>query len=92
MRRAAKVDSNHGEIVQALRKVGCRVLDLSRVGQGCPDLLVSVANGKYGRDLVLMEIKAGRGQANAAQRAFEAQGWPVFLVRSVADALRVVGR
>jgi hypothetical protein len=40
VRRAAKVDANHGEIVKALRSAGCGVLDLSAVGNGCPDLLV----------------------------------------------------
>lgn len=90
MRLRARTDGNHAEIVRALRKVGCGVLDLSRVGAGCPDLLVSVRNGR-GRDLLLMEIKTARGQTSAAQRAFEAQGWPVFLVRTVPEALALVG-
>jgi Holliday junction resolvase len=87
---ARRVDGNHAEIVAALRKVGCAVLDLSRVGKGCPDLLVSRRTG-FGRDLVLLEVKTAKGQQNAAQREFEKQGWPVFVVKTVEDALRVVG-
>lgn len=41
MRRAAKVDGNQAEIVEALRGIdGCIVQLLSAVGQGVPDLLV----------------------------------------------------
>lgn len=54
MRRAARRDANHGEIVEALRKVGCTVLDLGSVGKGCPDLLVGWAGV-----LTLIEVKDG---------------------------------
>jgi len=87
VRRAARVDGNHAIIVDALRRVGCRVLDLSRVGDGAPDLLVR-APGQG--DLMLMEVKAAKGKLNARQRLFEAEGWPVFVVRTVEDALRLV--
>ena len=36
MRRAAKVDANQPEIVQALRKAGCFVQPLHTVGQASP--------------------------------------------------------
>lgn len=52
MRRAAKVDANQAEIVEALRRIGCSVQPLHSVGSGCPDLLVGV-NGLN----ILMEIK-----------------------------------
>lgn len=87
MRRAARVDGNHAEIVDALRRVGCAVLDLSRVGDGCPDLLVR-APGRG--DLLLMEVKAAKGKLNARQRDFEAHGWGVFVVRTVPEALKLV--
>jgi Holliday junction resolvase len=88
VRRAARVDANHAEIVRALRSVGCSVLDLSRVGSGCPDLLV----GWKGRQMVLMEVKVDKGELNAEQVTF-ADAWrgiePV-VVRSVKEALDVV--
>lgn len=55
MRRAAKVDRNHPEIVKALRSAGCGVLDLARVGNGCPDLLVHAPTWPY--TAVLLEVK-----------------------------------
>jgi Holliday junction resolvase len=54
VRRAARRDDNHADIVRALRKVGCNVLDLGAVGNGCPDLLVSFAGV-----LSLLEVKDG---------------------------------
>ena len=54
MRRAAKTDANHAEIVAALRKIGASVHDTSAVGRGFPDLVV----GLRGRNW-LIECKDG---------------------------------
>ena len=55
MRRAARVDSNHGEIVAALRSVpGVSVCSLAGMGFGLPDLLVGLAGQNY-----LVEVKDG---------------------------------
>ena len=50
--RAAKVDRNQTEIVQALRDYGAFVVSLATVGKGVPDLLVG-----FKRHTILMEIK-----------------------------------
>ena len=52
MRRAARVDANQAEIVDALRSVGAAVQSLAAVGRGVPDLLV----GYHGK-LYLLEVK-----------------------------------
>lgn len=54
MRRAARVDGNHVEIVRALRSAGMTVQSLAAVGQGVPDLLI----GWRGLNL-LAEVKDG---------------------------------
>lgn len=54
-RRAAKIDRNQTEIVEALRKMGASVLILSMVGKGCPDIMV----GYLGHN-ILMEIKSDK--------------------------------
>lgn len=54
MRRAAKVDANHADVVAALRKIGCSVVSLASVGAGVPDLMV----GYRGRNWAL-EVKDG---------------------------------
>jgi hypothetical protein len=76
-RRAAKVDANHSAIVEALRKVGCKVLSLAANGKGCPDLLVGVptyreavdtagyVTSSYPYRLVLIEVKDGAKPASA---------------------------
>ncbi len=86
MRRAARTDSNQAEIVSALRKCGASVLDLSGVGEGCPDLLV----GMLGRN-VLLEIKTEKGAIRPQQRAVLA-AWrgEAYIVRSVDEALLAI--
>jgi hypothetical protein len=92
MRRAAKVDRNHQEIVAALRDVGASVLSLAPLGRGAPDLLVGFRGQVY-----LLEVKDG-AKAPSKQRltADEArwhQEWRghVAVVRSVDEALRAIG-
>ena len=88
MRRAAKVDANHAEIVKALRSIGCSVLDLSRVGQGCPDLLVAVRG-----QMILLECKLPRERLNARQqRFFGSWSGRCTIVRSAAEAVAVCER
>ena len=54
MRRAARVDANHKEVVDEFRRLGCSVLDMSRLGDGAPDLLIG-----YGGVSILVEVKDG---------------------------------
>jgi hypothetical protein len=65
MRRAARVDSNPGDIIAALRRVGCTVLDMSRLGGGAPDIAIG-----YGGLTMLAEIKDG-SKAPSARRLTE---------------------
>lgn len=90
MRRGAKIDANQGAIVAALRKSGCRVLSLARIGHGCPDLLAYRAGLLY-----LIEIKDGnkspsRIKLTPHQVRFH-RDWPVHTVRSVQESLIAVG-
>jgi hypothetical protein len=87
-----RVDANQGEIVAALRAVGCEVQSLAAVGAGCPDLLVSRAGKTY-----LIEVKDGskppsRRRLNADQVAWHRR-WraPVHTVNDVDEALAAVG-
>jgi len=48
----ARKDLNHNEIVAVFKKLKCRVLDLSALGHGYPDLLVGVHGSWH-----LVEIK-----------------------------------
>lgn len=96
MTYARKVDANQAEIVQAFRKLGFGVLDLSGVGQGCPDLLV-LRKGRKGMPgaLMLVEVKDGKKPPSARQLTppqveFHAH-WPVSRVMSVDDVYALVG-
>lgn len=84
MAYARKVDENHQLIVRTLRQLGCRVLDLSRVGEGCPDVLVLDRQ----RRLHLVEIKAVKGKLTDDQVDFH-DDWPVWILRTPDDAIRL---
>ena len=92
MRRAAKVDRNQAEIVDALRKAGCTVQPLHSVGQGCPDLLCGYRGQNW-----LIEVKDWKAsntdrKLNHRQVEWHA-GWKgqVAKVEDVGAALAVIG-
>ena len=89
-RFAAKVDANQKDIVDALFKIGCSVVELSVAkGAGLVDLLVG-----YQQETVLLEVKNpdGRNRIDEDQERFHAEwrGGPIFVVRSPEEAVRVV--
>jgi hypothetical protein len=86
-RRAAKVDANQGEIVDALRAMGYTVQSLAKVGNGCPDVVVGVGKAHN----VLLEIKVPGETLNATQKAWH-RDWTgkSHVVYSFQEALMVV--
>ena len=94
-RHAAKRDPNEDDIVRALVYAGCRVQRIS--AKGVPDLLVGTPS-HTGHDglgaIVLLEVKTAKGKLTDDQKVFFDvwQGYPVYVVHSVDDALKVVGR
>lgn len=93
MKYGARVDDNQPEIVAALRAIGCFVQSLAMVGQGCVDLLVAYR----GRWFVL-EVKDGSKPLPKQKLTPGEEKWhaaasrcaPVFVVKSIDDALAVV--
>lgn len=93
MRRAAKIDANQTQVVEALRAAGAIVQSLAAVGQGVPDLLV----GFQGKTL-LMEVKDGRKPPSQRQLTEDQLKWhgawrggPVAIVDGPDAALRMLG-
>jgi hypothetical protein len=70
MRRAANLDSNHRDVVLALRAIGCCVQSLASVGMGVPDLLV----GYHGIN-VLLEVKDGAKKPSERVLTRAESGW-----------------
>lgn len=92
MRRRAKVDANHAEIVAALRQAGATVQSLAEIGDGCPDLLVGLA-GKT----VLIEVKDSAQPPSKRQLTDDQLRWhgawtggTLAVVCDVESALRVL--
>lgn len=87
MRYDAKADKNQPEIVEALRMAGCVVQHLHTVGRGVPDLLVSKHGVNY-----LIEVKTEDGELTKAEKEWiEAWDAPVYIARSIEEALEAVG-
>ena len=85
----SKVDTNHKQIVEALRKAGATVVSLASMRHGCPDLLVG-----HGNVTLLMEVKKDeKAKFTPDQLDFIAKwkGGPVCRVDSVESALRALG-
>lgn len=91
MRRAAKRDANHPEIVAALRGIGVFVVDLGAVGDGIPDLLCGWRGAWK-----LVEVKDGKKPPSARQLTADQvkffsecamRDLPGFVVSSVDEAL-----
>ena len=85
----ARIDTNHKEIVAALRKAGASVVSLAAMKHGCPDLLVG-----YGNETMLMEIKKdAKAKFTPDQLQFMAnwRGGPISRVDSVGAAIRALG-
>jgi len=58
------------------------VIDLSRAGNGVPDLLAL-----KGESLRLVEVKSDKGKLTAWQALLQLEGWPIHILRSVDDAI-----
>lgn len=93
MRRAARTDDNHSEVMEALKKAAMKPLSLASMGKGCPDILV----GFRGINL-LLEVKDGAKKPServltADERNFFAT-WPghAEVVESPEDAVIAVTR
>lgn len=91
-RTAAKRDANERDIIEVLRAAGCSVQQLS--ARGVPDLLVGYEDMRTGEPRnVLMEVKTPKGKLTPDEREWlDAWRGQVVVVRSVDDALRVIGR
>lgn len=92
MRRAAKVDSNQGAIVAALRAVGATVVPTHTIGRGFPDLVVGFRDKNF-----LLEVKDG-GKPPSARKLtpdeaafFDEWRGSVILVNDEMEALRAIG-
>lgn len=92
LRRAAKVDANQPEIVEALRKAGARVAITSAVGEGFPDLVVGYRGHVYP-----IEIKDGALPLSARRLTPEQvrfhREWAghCWLANNVDEALQIIG-
>ena len=86
MRRAARTDSNHLELVKAFRTLGCSVLSLAAMGKGVPDLLVAFHGITW-----LVEVKMPKGRETEYQIEF-AESWEGCraIVRDVAGVTTTV--
>jgi Holliday junction resolvase len=85
----ARIDTNHKEIVKALREAGATVVSLAAMKHGCPDLLVG-----YAGETILMEIKRdAKAKFTPDQLDFlgKWKGGAISRVDNVDAAIRALG-
>lgn len=85
MRRAARVDGNHAELLNLARRLGGFVIDCKSLGQGKPDAFVFIRTHWQA-----VEIKTVRGRLTAAQHTLHAMA-PVQIWRTREDVYRAFG-
>lgn len=86
MRRDARVDGNHRDLLDLARALGGVVVDCRSVGQGCPDAYVFIRT--HWRAI---EIKNGaQASLTPAQEALHAQA-PITIWRTREDVLQAFG-
>lgn len=82
-----RTDRNQKDIMNAFRQLGYSLIDLSRNGKGCPDLLVS-----KNRYTFLVEIKnpAGRNRIEKSQNTFRLtwQG-DIYIIHSIEEVIKL---
>lgn len=81
-----KKDANQNELVAVFLDLHCSVLDLSMVGNDCPDILVSTSAAT-----ALVEIKSGSGKLTPGQERFK-RDWrgACFSARTAEDCIAIV--
>lgn len=88
-----RVDANHWEIFNTLKRLGWCVISTAELGGGFPDL-VAAKDGV----IKLIEVKDGRKRPSAQKltacealyhRDMAAAGCPIVIVRSVDDAINL---
>lgn len=87
MRKFGRKDANHNPLVKFAEAFGASVLDLSPVGDGCPDILL----GLHGKTF-LVEFKTLAGALTPDQQTFIATwcGSPVHVIRTEAELERLL--
>jgi len=85
----ARIDTNHKEIVKALRDAGATVVSMASLKHGTPDILVG-----YAGETILMEIKRdAKAKFTPDQLEFlgKWKGGAISRVDSVDAAIRALG-
>lgn len=77
-------DANHQDAIGWYEALFCTVIDLSKVGGGCGDLLIGCTGGWH-----MVEVKSADGELSASQLRFqrESRGGKVTVVRTQANAI-----
>lgn len=88
----AKKDANHNEIVDAFKKLGAPVMDLSSMGGGVPDLIVECQGVLHLVDVKNPKTGYGKRGLNKLQKKWAEQwnGGPVYLVYTLQDVENLV--
>jgi endogenous inhibitor of DNA gyrase (YacG/DUF329 family) len=84
-------DKNHPEIVAAFKKLGCDVIDMAELGNGCPDIAVYCRNTWHVIEIKNPETKYGkRGLSNRQKTWAASANAPIYVLRHLSEVARFV--
>lgn len=78
-------DENHADIKRFYEELFCSVVDCSKLGFGCPDLNVGIAN--YVNDWVEVKTEAGHLEPSQIRFQRDWRGRKIVVVRTHADVI-----
>jgi hypothetical protein len=95
-RRAARQDSNHKQVLDALVGAGCVCTNTHMVGSGFPDICVGFRNDHGHPRIILIEVKDGSKVPSRQKLTEDEQSWwnhwpgDAYIVRSAREAVELV--
>lgn len=83
MRRAAKKDDNHGQIVEDLKKIGFSIIETYQLGDSALDFICALHG-----ETAIVEVKGEKGKLEESQKTiFRTWQGKKILARCTADVL-----
>jgi hypothetical protein len=84
-------DKNHPAIVDAFRRLGCDVIDMAELGNGCPDAAIYCRGAWHVIEIKNPESRYGKRGLSRMQRKWAASAnAPVYVIRTIDQVVRFV--
>lgn len=89
---AKRIDLNHQDIVEGLRRVGATVQSLAPLGKGAPDILVGFRRMNYALEIKNPLMPPSKQRLTVAEEEWH-ESWQgqVVVIKTLDEALKAIG-